>query len=216
MAQCLGVAMKLEWNLDLGIKTLDAQSAALRVLGGTAWPVSRRHAPTPARCARRGACTTSSRAHCHVKIADWPENHPHPLTSGSASKLATLLTYCVMDHAAGVATGTFAPTGFQGGLRLNVDVRTTHATDGAEREAAEVMVTAAASGRRVTLGADEAYDAAEHAAHLRAINVTPHVAQNRSGRRTSIEDLTTRHPRNPIDQRRRTSGTPRPLSGNQA
>jgi hypothetical protein len=25
MAQCLGVAMKLEWNLDLGIKTLDAQ-----------------------------------------------------------------------------------------------------------------------------------------------------------------------------------------------
>ncbi len=56
---------------------------------------------------------------------------------------------------------------------LIVDARTTDATGRAEREAAEAMVAAAAPGRRVTLGADKADDAAEHVANLRAIGVTP-------------------------------------------
>ncbi len=60
---------------------------------------------------------------------------------------------------------------------LIVDIRTTHATGRAEREAAEAMIQTAARGRRVSLGADKAYDAAEHIARLRAIGVTPHVAQ---------------------------------------
>jgi len=59
---------------------------------------------------------------------------------------------------------------------LIVDVQTTHANGVAEREAAEAMIRAAALGRRVTLGSDKAYDAAEHVAALRAIGVTPHVA----------------------------------------
>jgi transposase len=84
---------------------------------------------------------------------------------------------------------------------LIVDVRTTHATGRAEREAAEAMVATAARGRRVTLGADKAYDAAEHVAHLRAIGVTPHVAQNLSGRRSAIDGRTTRHPGYAISQR---------------
>jgi pimeloyl-ACP methyl ester carboxylesterase len=48
------------------------------------------------------------RAYFHVKSADWPENHPHPLTSGSASELATLPTYYIMDRSAGMAA-TVAP-----------------------------------------------------------------------------------------------------------
>ena len=74
---------------------------------------------------------------------------------------------------------------------LIVDVRTTHATGRAEREAAEVMIQAAVRSRRVTLGADKAYDAAEHIARLRAVGVTPHVAQNTSGRRSAIDGRTT-------------------------
>src|SRR4029077_8478150 len=73
---------------------------------------------------------------------------------------------------------------------LIVDVRTTHATGRAEREAAEALVAAAARGRRVTLGSDKAYDAAEHVANLRAMGVTPHVAQNLSGRRSATERRT--------------------------
>jgi phytoene dehydrogenase-like protein len=38
------------------------------------------------------------RAYYHVKSADWPENLPHPLTSGSATELATLPTYYIMDR----------------------------------------------------------------------------------------------------------------------
>jgi pimeloyl-ACP methyl ester carboxylesterase len=48
------------------------------------------------------------RAYYHVKSADWPENHPHPLRSGSASELATLPAYYIMDRSAGMAA-TVAP-----------------------------------------------------------------------------------------------------------
>jgi pimeloyl-ACP methyl ester carboxylesterase len=49
------------------------------------------------------------RAYYHVKSADWPENHPHPLTSGSASELATVPTYYIMDRDVGMAA-TVAPS----------------------------------------------------------------------------------------------------------
>ena len=77
---------------------------------------------------------------------------------------------------------------------LIVDVRTTHATGRPERETAEAMIQVASRGRRATLGADKAYDAAEHIAWLRAIGLTPHVAQTTSGRRSAIDRRTTRHP----------------------
>lgn len=83
------------------------------------------------------------RAYFHVKSADWPGNHPHPLATGSAEELATLPTYYIMDEGVGMAAtvaldmpspatiaanhwlpedelavyaATFARTGFQGGL----------------------------------------------------------------------------------------------------
>ena len=63
------------------------------------------------------------------------------------------------------------------------------------------MILAATRGRRATLGADKAYDAAEHVARLRAIGVTPHVAQNSAARRSAIDGRTTRHAGYAVSQR---------------
>ncbi len=84
------------------------------------------------------------RAYYHHKSADWKENKPHPLQSWSASELARLPTYYVMDIAKNMAqtvaeempsaeeialnrwlpdselafySAEFARTGFQGGLQ---------------------------------------------------------------------------------------------------
>ena len=48
----------------------------------------------------------------------------------------------------------------------------------AERRASQIMLKAKAkeAGGRITVGEDKADDTADHVAHLRAINVTPHVA----------------------------------------
>src|SRR5277367_6353470 len=84
---------------------------------------------------------------------------------------------------------------------LIVDAETTRATGWAERAAAEAMIEDVAPAGRVTLGADKAYDAAEHIARLRQLGVTPHVAQNTNGRRAAIDARTTRHPGYAISQR---------------
>jgi Transposase DDE domain len=43
------------------------------------------------------------------------------------------------------------------------------------------------------LGADKAYDVAAFVAALRQRNVTPHVAQNTTNRRSAVDRRTTRH-----------------------
>ena len=77
---------------------------------------------------------------------------------------------------------------------LIVDALLTKATGTAEREAALTMLGRLDGRHRITLGADKAYDAAEFVADLRDINVTPHVAQNTTNRRSAIDGRTTRHP----------------------
>ena len=77
---------------------------------------------------------------------------------------------------------------------LVVDTRLTLATGTAEREAALEMVADCPGNHRITLGADKAYDVAEFVANLRELNVTPHVAQNTTNRRSAIDGRTTRHP----------------------
>ena len=86
---------------------------------------------------------------------------------------------------------------------LVVDTRLSRATGTAEREAALDMATARPGDHRITLGADKAYDVAEFVAALRQCNVTPHVAQNTSNRRSAIDRRTTRHPGYAISGRRR-------------
>ena len=48
--------------------------------------------------------------------------------------------------------------------------------------------------RRITLGADKAYDTPDFVAEMRRLGVTPHVSQNTKGRRSAIDGRTTRHP----------------------
>jgi IS5 family transposase len=55
----------------------------------------------------------------------------------------------------------------------------------------------------VTLGADKGYDAAEFIEALRRMNVTPHVAQNKSGRRSAVADEIAQSEGYAISQRKR-------------
>ena len=85
---------------------------------------------------------------------------------------------------------------------LAVDVLLTHATGTAEREAAVRMLDRRpAPQQRGTVGADKAYDTRDFVADCRDRGMTPHVAQNTSGRRSAIDARTTRHPGYAISQR---------------
>lgn len=76
---------------------------------------------------------------------------------------------------------------------LVVDTRLTTANGTAEREAAIQMLAALPGEARKTVGADKAYDIDPFVQACRDINVTPHVAQNTSGRSSRIDERTTRH-----------------------
>jgi IS5 family transposase len=86
---------------------------------------------------------------------------------------------------------------------LVVDVRLTQATGKAEREAALEMLDGKPLSRPVTLGADRGYDTAGFVEQLRCMNVTPHVAQNTTNRRSAIDERTTRHEGYAISLRKR-------------
>jgi len=78
---------------------------------------------------------------------------------------------------------------------LVVETRLTPATGKAEREAAVEMVEAQAGGSHPTVAGDKAYDTREFVASVRALGVTPHVAQNTARRGGSaLDERTTRHP----------------------
>ena len=57
--------------------------------------------------------------------------------------------------------------------------------------------------KRVTFGADKAYDTKEFVAQSRGLNVTPHVAQNNKNRSSAIDNRTTRHAGYSVSQRKR-------------
>jgi transposase len=86
---------------------------------------------------------------------------------------------------------------------LAVAVAVLPATGTAEREAAIEMVAELPDSGWVTLGADKNYDTREFVAQLRELEVTPHVAQNDTRRRSAIDGRTTRHTGYVISQRKR-------------
>lgn len=87
---------------------------------------------------------------------------------------------------------------------LLVDACLTQADGHAERVAALHMIEPHADRpRAITLGADKAYDAEDFVNELRSMNVTPHLAQNTSGRRSAIDGRTTRHAGYGVSQRLR-------------
>ena len=125
--------------------------------------------------------TDKSKNDSHASVTD-PDSRLYRKAAGREAKL------CYMGHVT-----------MENRNGLAVDGRVTHATGTAERRASEDMlkVKAKESGRRITVGEDKAYDTADHVANLRALNVTPHVAQynvgSPSGRQSAIDGRTTRH-----------------------
>jgi transposase len=85
---------------------------------------------------------------------------------------------------------------------LLVDACLTAAGGHAERIAALHMIEPRADRPKpITLGADKAYDTADFVNELRSMNVTPHVAQNDTGRSSAIDGRTTRHAGYAVSQR---------------
>ncbi len=85
---------------------------------------------------------------------------------------------------------------------LLVDACLTLADGHAERVAALHMIEPRADRpQAITLGADKAYDAEDFVNELRSMKVTPHVAQNTSGRSSAIDGRTTRHGGYAVSQR---------------
>jgi transposase len=86
---------------------------------------------------------------------------------------------------------------------LVVDVRLTQANGTAERDAALAMLANKAASKRITLGGDRGYDTRGFVEATREHNITPHVAQNDSNRRSAIDGRTTRHEGYGVSQRKR-------------
>ena len=85
---------------------------------------------------------------------------------------------------------------------LVVDACLTLADGHAERVAALHMIEPRADRpTAITLGADKGYDAEDFVNELRSMRVTPHVAQNVTGRRSAIDRRTTRHGGYAVSQR---------------
>jgi transposase len=87
---------------------------------------------------------------------------------------------------------------------LVVDTELLQCSGTAERDAARSMAERIEGVGRVTLAADKGYDTRELVAEMRAMNVTPHVAQNvkRSGG-SAIDGRTTHHAGYQLSQRKR-------------
>jgi transposase len=111
----------------------------------------------------------------HQSTTD-PEARLFKKSKGSPAKL------CYMGHA-----------GIENRNGIVVTATTTIATGTAEREAAQKMAAELSGSRRITLAGDKNYDTKDFVRALRELNVTPHVSQNNTNRRSAIDERTTRH-----------------------
>ena len=105
---------------------------------------------------------------------------------GSEAKLS-YLGHVLMENRNGLLVQTFL----------------TEANGRAERDAAMLMAEAIPSGKRITLAGDKNYDTREFVRELRGMNITPHVAQNDTNRRSAVDQRTTRHAGYEVSQRKR-------------
>jgi transposase/IS5 family transposase len=121
----------------------------------------------------------------HESTTD-PEARLFKKSKGSEAKLG-YLGHVLMENRNGLLVQTFL----------------TEANGRAEREAAMLMAEAIPREKRVTLGRDKNYDTQEFVRELRWMNITPHVAQNNTNRRSAIDERTTRHAGYEVSQRKR-------------
>ena len=88
---------------------------------------------------------------------------------------------------------------------LIVNAKVTPADGHGERDAALVMIERRPGRHRITVAADKAYDTRDFVTNLRALSVTPHVAQYTMSahRGSAIDGRTTRHSGYTISQQKR-------------
>jgi len=121
----------------------------------------------------------------HASSTD-PDARLYKKSRGSEAKLC-YMGHLIIDNRHGLATNACV----------------TIASGTAERDAAVQMAGAIPGRGRITLAADKGYDTRDCVRRLRARNVTPHVAQNDTNRRSAIDRRTTRHPGYAVSQRKR-------------
>ena len=148
--------------------------------------------PSPGRNGERDYRGEKRSNETHASTTD-PDAKLYRKGSGQPAKLS-YMGHALMENRSG----------------LVVQAKVTQATGTAEREAAIAMLDQHAPGeRRLTLGADKAYDVRGFTAALRRMCVTPHIARNdtvdKNGRQrpSSIDARTTRHPGYAVSQRAR-------------
>ncbi len=111
----------------------------------------------------------------HQSTTD-PEAHLFKKSEGAGAQLC-YMGHVLMENRNGLAVGA----------------RLTQATGTAERDACLDMLREVPAKGRITLGGDKNYDVHDFVDTLRNLNVTPHVAQNDTNRKSSIDGRTTRH-----------------------
>jgi IS5 family transposase len=120
----------------------------------------------------------------HVSTTD-PDARLYRKGAGKEAKLC-FMGHALMENRSGLLVGACL----------------TRADGHAERVAALALIEPYADRPRpITLGADKGYDAQDFVNELRSMRVTPHVAQNTSGRRSAMDGRTTRHPGYCVSQR---------------
>ena len=123
----------------------------------------------------------------HQSTTD-PEAKLYRKSRGSEARLS-YLGHTLVENRSGLIVGTYL----------------TQADGHAERDAALLMLyeKRQRSSKPITLGADKAYDTQDFVKALRAMTITPHVAQNTTNRRSAIDARTTRHTSYRISQAKR-------------
>lgn len=107
---------------------------------------------------------------------------------GGQESLLSFLGHVVMENRNGFVVGA----------------KVSQATGTAERDTAVKMIGELIHGRRITVGADKAYDTKQFVADLREMNVTPHVSQNICRTRSSaIDGRTVSRPGYAVSQTKR-------------
>ncbi|MDQ2805209.1 MAG: IS5 family transposase [Pseudomonadota bacterium] len=113
----------------------------------------------------------------HASTTD-PDAQLYRKGRGKEAKLS-FMGHALMENRNGLIVGAVA----------------TRASGHAERLAAlHLLEPHADRANKITVGGDKGFDTQDFVAELREVNVTPHVAQNISGRRSAIDGRTTRHP----------------------
>jgi transposase len=117
-----------------------------------------------------------------------PDAKLYRKSSGSEARLS-YLGHTLVENRSGLIVGTYL----------------TQADGHAERDAALLMLwdKRKRTAKRLTLGADKAYDTADFVKAVREMNVVPHVAQNTNNRSSAIDARTTRHSSYRISQAKR-------------